>query len=114
MTPGSDERNWALFAHLSGFAGFLVPLGNVIAPLVIWLLKKNDMPFVADQAREALNFQITVLIAAVISGLLTMILIGFVLLFLLGVYWLVMIIIATVRASEGKTFRYPFTLRLVK
>src|SRR5262245_54589856 len=66
--PSKDERTWAMASHLSTLAGYLVvPFGNIIAPLVIWLIKKDTMPFVDDQAKEALNFQITLSIVAVVG-----------------------------------------------
>lgn len=117
--PPQEERQWAMFAHLSALAGGLLTSaiggwGFFLGPLVIWLVKKDTMPFVADQAKESLNFNITVLIAAIVSGLLTLILIGFVLLVVIGIGWLVLTIIAGLKANEGVGYRYPFTLRLIK
>ncbi|WP_246193419.1 DUF4870 domain-containing protein [Pseudoxanthomonas suwonensis] len=103
-----------MFAHLSTFIGLIIPFGTLLGPLVVWLIKKDTMPFVNDQGKEALNFNITVLIAIVVSGLLTIILIGFLLLFAVGLAWLVLSIIAAIKANEGVAYRYPFTLRLVK
>ena len=112
-TPSAEERQWAMFAHLSALVGVIIPLGSIIGPLVIWLIKKDTMPFVNDQGKEALNFNITVGIAAVVSWILCFILIGFLLLAVLAIGWLVFVIIATIKANEGTTYRYPFTLRLV-
>ncbi|MEI7036396.1 DUF4870 domain-containing protein [Fulvimonas yonginensis] len=117
--PTHEERQWALFAHLSALLGGLVTstflgLGCLIGPLIIWLLKKDSLPFVDDQAKEALNFNITVAIAAMVCGVLMFVLIGFVLLPLLGLAWLVFVIIASIKANEGERYRYPFTLRLIK
>ena len=117
--PSHEERQWALFAHLSALLGGLLTstflgLGCLLGPLIIWLVKRETMPFVDDQAKEALNFNITVAIAAVVCGLLMFVLIGFVLLPLLGLAWLVFIIIAAIKANEGERYRYPFTLRLIK
>jgi uncharacterized Tic20 family protein len=111
--PSAEERQWAMFAHLSALVGVIIPLGSIIGPLVIWLIKKDTMPFVNDQGKEALNFNITVGIAAVVSWILCFILIGFLLLAVLAVGWVVFVIIATIKANEGTTYRYPFTLRLV-
>jgi uncharacterized protein len=108
-----DERTWAMIAHLSAFVGVVIPLGNIIAPLVIWLVKRDQSPFVADHAKEALNFNITVGIAAIVCTVLVIVLIGFVLWIALAIYWLVMTIVAAIKANEGLTYRYPFTLRLV-
>lgn len=111
--PDKDARLWGMLCHLTAFAGFIVPFGSIIAPLVIWLIKKNDIPFVDDQGKESINFQITVLIAAIICGILMFIGIGFLLLFALAIYAIIMVIIASIKANEGTAYRYPYTLRLI-
>ncbi len=111
--PSAEERQWAMFAHLSALFGLVIPLGSIIGPLVIWLIKKDTMPFVNDQGKEALNFNITVAIAAIVCWILVFILIGFLLLPAVLIAWLVFVIIATIKSNEGTTYRYPFTLRLV-
>jgi uncharacterized Tic20 family protein len=111
-----------MFAHLSALLGlFTGGVGCVIGPLVIWLIKKETMPFVDDQGKEALNFNITVaasaLILTVVGTILLVILVGFLFyfaVFLLGIYWLVMTVIAAIKANEGVSYRYPFTVRLIK
>jgi uncharacterized protein len=113
--PSPTERNWAVAAHVSGFvAAFFFVVGAVLAPLIIWLVKKDELPFVADQAREALNFQITVLLSGFVCWLLVLVLIGIPLLFALFVFDLVFCILAAIKASEGVAYRYPFTLRLIR
>ncbi len=112
--PSAEARQWALFAHLSALAGILIPFGNILGPLIIWQIKKAEMPFVDDQGKEALNFQITVAIAMIVSMILMVILIGVVLMFLVGIAALAFTIIAAIKANEGQYYRYPFTLRLVK
>ena len=111
--PSAEERNWALFAHLSAFAGCLIPFGAILGPLVIWLVKKDQMPFVNDQGREALNFQITMAIAMVVSAILILILIGLVLIWAVVVFDVVFTVIAAVKASNGERFRYPVSIRLI-
>jgi uncharacterized Tic20 family protein len=111
--PSTEERQWAMFAHLSALVGVIIPLGSIIGPLVIWLIKKDTMPFVNDQGKEALNFNITVAIAAIVGWILCFILIGFLVLAVVFVAWLVLAIIGTIKANEGTAYRYPFTLRLV-
>jgi uncharacterized protein len=111
--PSAEERQWAMFAHLSALAGLVMPFGSIIGPLVIWLIKKDTMPFVNDQGKEALNFNITVAIAAVVCGLLCIVLIGFLLLPVLVILWLVFVIVGTIKANEGTLYRYPFALRLI-
>jgi uncharacterized Tic20 family protein len=112
--PSAEEKQWAMFAHLSALVGFLIPFGSVLGPLIIWQIKKNEMPFVDDQGKEALNFQITVLIAVIACLVLSVIVIGFLLLPIVGIAALVLTIMAGIKANNGETYRYPFTLRLVK
>ena len=112
--PTAEDKQWGLFAHLSSLAGLIIPFGNILGPLIIWQVKKDSLPFAADQGKEALNFNITIAIAAIICGLLTLVLIGFLLLPLVGLAWLVFTIIAAVKANNGEAYRYPFTLRLIK
>ncbi len=111
--PSAEERQWAMFAHLSALAGLVIPFGSILGPLVIWLIKKDTMPFVNDQGKEALNFNITAAIAAIVSWVLIFVLIGFLLLPALVIAWLVFVILGTIKANEGTAYRYPFTLRLV-
>ena len=103
----SDQRTLAMLAHLLGI--FTGP----VAALVIWLVKREEGGFVEDQAKEALNFQITVLILSVISAVLVLVLIGFLLLLAVWVGSLVFAIIGAMKAYEGQRYRYPLTLRLV-
>ncbi|MGW8127779.1 MAG: DUF4870 domain-containing protein [Stenotrophomonas sp.] len=110
----AEEKQWGMFAHLASLAGIVIPLGNLLGPLIVWLVKKDTMPFVADQGKEALNFNITVFIAAFVSGILTLVLIGFLLLIVVGIAWLVLTILAALAANKGEAYRYPFTLRLIK
>lgn len=110
----SEQRQWGMFAHLAALAGFVIPFGNLIGPLVIWQIKKNEMPFVDDQGKESLNFQITVAIALIVCVLLMVIVIGALLLPIVGIGALIFTIIGAVRANAGEHYRYPFTLRLIK
>ena len=126
VTARPEERQWAMFAHLSVLIGGLVTsgwagsVGFFIGPLVIWLMKKDTMPFVNDQAKEALNFAITVSIACVVLVMLTILSLGIgalltiPLMMAIGIAALVLVIIAAIKANEGVAYRYPFALRLVK
>jgi len=126
MDLSSDERNWAMAAHLCGLLWLLggpglifLPFGSlvlltILGPLIIWRTKGQTMPFVAEQAKESLNFQITVFLLGLVFAVLAMVLIGFLFLWLLGVANLVLVIIAAIQTSGGKPYRYPFCLRLVK
>jgi uncharacterized Tic20 family protein len=114
-----QSRQWALFAHLSAFAGLLIGL-NFLGPLIIYLVKKNEDPFVADHAREALNFNLSVFIyllgGGILAVVLTLILIGILLfpvLFAIVIAWIVLTIMAAVKANGGETYRYPLTIRFV-
>lgn len=110
----SEIKNWSMACHLSALVGFFIPLGALIGPLVVWLMKRDQIVEVAEQGRDSLNFQLTMLIAYVVSFILVFIGIGLLLLPLVGLFSLVMIIIATVKASEGKRFTYPLSLQLIK
>lgn len=112
--PTADERQWGLIAHLSALVGFIIPFGNIIGPLIVWQIKKAEMPFVDDQGKEALNFQITVAIAVLVCVLLFVIFIGVLLLPLVALVALVLTVVAAVKANGGEYYRYPMTLRLVK
>jgi uncharacterized Tic20 family protein len=108
-----EERQWAMFAHIGTFSSMFVPLGNIIAPIVIWQLKKNESPFVVEQAKESLNFQITLMIYAVISFLLVFIVIGFFFIFALVIFGLIIVIVAGVKANDGEHYRYPMSIRFI-
>jgi uncharacterized Tic20 family protein len=112
--PTQDERTWGMVAHLSALGFFILPFGNIIGPLVVWLAKRDHSAFVGLHAKEALNFNITVLIGALVCGVLFLFSIGILFGAVLFVFWLVLTIIAALKANEGATYRYPFTVRLVK
>ncbi|MFA5007918.1 MAG: DUF4870 domain-containing protein [Candidatus Omnitrophota bacterium] len=110
-----DERMWAMLCHLTGLASFIgVPLGNVIAPLVIWLIKKEEFPFVAEQGKESLNFQISMTIYAIVSGILCMVFIGFILLAAIAITDLILVINAAVKANKGEGYKYPLAIKFIK
>lgn len=112
-------RDWAMVAHLSALVGLLGNgIGFVLGPLVVWLWKRDDDEFIKEQALEALNFQITMLLAAIAAVLLMLtvvgIVVGVLLIILVGVLMVVMPIVAAVQAKKGMHYRYPWSLRLVK
>ena len=109
-----DEKTWAMLCHLSALAGLVIPVGNIVAPLVVWLIKKDEMPLVDDQGKEALNFQLTIMFAMIAAGILTFLCIGALLMPVIMVLDLVFSIIACVKASNGEDYRYPLCIRLVK
>ena len=109
--PSSEERLWAAAAHAAGIASSAIfPVG---VALVIYLAKREQSAFVADQAREALNFQLTIVLLTLLSAATVFCLIGFVLLPIVGITSLVFALIAAIRAHDGLYYRYPFALRLI-
>lgn len=114
QTASSQARTWEMLCHLTALAGFIIPFGNLLGPLVIWLIKKNEIPSVDAHGKESLNFQISILIYAIISGILVLVLIGFVLLCAVGLMSLICVIIASVKASNGVPYRYPLTIRFLQ
>jgi uncharacterized protein len=108
LTPNNDEKNIATITHLGGTVFSFIP------SLIVWLLKKDESEFLADQAKEALNFQITIALAMFIATyILGWILIGFALIPLILLLNVIFCIIAAVATSKGETYRYPLCLRLI-
>lgn len=108
MTDASaNDKNLAVLTHLGGIFFSFVP------GLIVWLLKKDDNPFLGEQAREALNFQITVLIGYLLAWVLAFVLVGFLLVPVIYVANLVLCLIAAVRTSKGESYQYPLSLRLI-
>ena len=107
----SEAKSWAVLCHLSALSGLLTGgLGFLVGPLVIWLVKRNDHPFIDDQGKESLNFQISLLIYIL---LLSCTIIGIPIALVLIVADIVLTIVAAVRASNGMVYRYPLTIRLI-
>ena len=121
-SPESQARMWNMLCHLSALSVFIgIPFGNIIGPLIIWQIKKNEFPSVDVHGKAALNFQITVTIAAVVSGAAAFVLsffcVGYLLIpivLLIGLAGLVFAIIAGIKANNGEEFKYPFSLELIK
>jgi len=112
-----DARMWAMICHLGGLGGLIpvVPvIGCIIAPLIIWQVKKDEDPFIDEQGKEAVNFQISILIYALVSGLLCFACVGFVLLPAVYIFDLIFLLIAAVKANDGHHYRYPLTIRFIK
>lgn len=110
-TSGS-VRNWGMVAHLSAFLVFVVPI-PVLGPLLVWLLKREDHPFIEAHAKEAVNFNLSMLIYGIIATLLILVAIGVLLLPIVAIAWIVLVVIAGVKAANGEDYRYPFTIRFV-
>jgi uncharacterized Tic20 family protein len=112
----NEEKNWAMLCHLSALLGFvLVPSANVWAPLIIWLLKKNDSPFVDEQGKESLNFHISwwiyIFIAGAMAATIILIPLAAILAGLIYLLGLIYTVVAAIAASNGQHYRYPFTIR---
>ena len=104
-----------MLCHASALAGFFVPwAGHILGPLIVWLAKRGDSAEIDEHGKESLNFQISMLIYNLIAGVLCLVLIGFVILGILHILNLVLVIVASIQASEGKLYRYPITIRLIK
>jgi uncharacterized Tic20 family protein len=112
--PPADAKNWAMGTHLAALSGMFIPFANVIGPLVVWLIKKDESPLVDREGKESLNFQISMTIYLCVSALLVIVLIGLPLLFVIALLDLIFTIIAAVKTSNGEQYRYPLTIRFLK
>ena len=112
MLAPEQERTWAGAAHWGCFLAAFVALA-LLAPLIIMLVKGNESPFVRRHAVESLNFQISMLIYGLVSAILILVIVGIFMLVALAIMWLVCVIIASVKASNGEDYRYPMTIRFV-
>src|SRR5206468_9941875 len=114
-TSSSNVRLWNVLCHATALAGFFVPwAGHILGPLIVWLAKRGDSAEIDAHGKESLNFQISMLIYNLIAGILCLVLIGFVILGILHLLNLVLVIVASIQASEGKFYRYPLAIRLIK
>jgi len=120
-SPESQARTWNMLCHLSALAGFIIPFGNILGPLLVWQIKKNEIPSTNVHGKAALNFQITVVIALLagmaVAILLSFFCVGFLLIpvvMLIGLAGLIFAIIAGIKANNGEDYKYPFSLELVK
>ncbi|MFT6310117.1 MAG: putative Tic20 family protein [Porticoccus sp.] len=112
-SPDSEERNWAVLCHLSSLLAMITLGAGIIAPTVLWLIKKDESEFINEQGKEALNFSITVLLAWIVCIPFTFIIIGFAMMGIVLITWFIFAIIAALTASRGENYRYPFSLRLI-
>jgi uncharacterized protein len=113
-TTALSMRTWCVLAHALALFGFFLPwAGHVIGPLIVWLAKRSDSPEIEAHARESLNFQLSMLIYNIVAALLCLVLIGFVILAILHILNVILVIVASIRASDDKLYRYPFTIRLI-
>ncbi len=109
------EKTWGMLTHLLGLSIFVgIPFGNVVGPLIIYMIKKDEYEFVREQGREVLNFQITWSLIFIISAILIVLGIGILMLIAFGIAWLVLVIVGAVTASNGNSYHYPFTINFLK
>lgn len=108
-----DESSFGMFLHLSPLLGYAIPIpaANIVCPLVLWLIKKDESPFIDNQGKEALNFQITVTLALIVSALLIIVLIGIAFLPIVVVVQIYYCVLAAMSAKDGQPYRYPVTIR---
>lgn len=114
IVEDKDERMWGMICHLSALAGFVIPFGNIIGPLIVYSMKKDEYSFVADQGKESLNFQISVLIYLLISLVTIVLLVGIMFLIIIPLISLILTVVASVRANDGEYYRYPLCIRFIK
>jgi uncharacterized Tic20 family protein len=110
----TPDNSLAVVMHLLGFAGFVFPLGNLLAPLILWLVKRVESPELDRVGKEVLNFQISYSIYIMVAGGLCFFCVGFVVLPVVLVAWIVFMIIAAVKTSNGESYSYPLSLRLIQ
>ncbi len=110
-----NARTWSAFCHASALLGVFIHFpGHLLAPLIIWLLKRDESPEINAHGKEAINFQLSMLLYNIIAGVFCLILIGFVFLAILWVLNAIFVIIAAIQASDGKFYRYPMTIRFLQ
>ncbi|MFC7020853.1 MULTISPECIES: DUF4870 domain-containing protein [Haloarcula] len=108
-----DEQTWAVILHASAFTGLVVPFGNVLGPLLVWLIKKDESAFIDESGKAALNFQLTWTMLMLVALLTLLVGIGFLLVPVVAVAWIVIVVLATVRASDREVYDYPLTVDLI-
>lgn len=109
-----SERNWAMLCHLSTFAGYFFPFGGILGPLICWLSKKDESQWVDFNGKQALNFQLSILLYMVLAIPLVFIIVGIPILVFLGFLEVICVVIASVKASKGEEFRYPLNIPFIQ
>jgi len=112
---GKDERMWGMACHLSGAAILTcIPFANVLGPFIVWMLKRETYPFVDEEGKEAVNFQLTMFIGMVVGYVLTLVFIAWLILLAVVVVDLIFVLIASMKANEGESYRYPLSFRFIQ
>ena len=115
LTSADQEtRQWAMFLHLSLLAGFVVPFAGLVVPIIIWQLKKNELPGLDPHGKVVANWLVSALIYGVVAGILCLVLIGLPLLALLGLLAVVFPIIGAIKANNGELWAYPLSIQIFK
>ena len=114
QTTSTSERDLGALTHLLSFAGFAIPFGSIVGPLVVWLMKKDESEFLDQTGRAVLNFQISYVIWSFAAFLLCFLLIGFPMLFILPMLNVIFTIIGAVKARDGIVWNYPMTIQFLK
>lgn len=109
-----SEKNWAMFCHLSAFAGFFFPFGGIIGPLICWLSKKDESLWVDQNGKASLNFQLSLLLYIVLAIPLCFIIVGIPIVIFIGFLKVICIIIGSVKAAKGEEFRYPLSIPFIQ
>jgi len=108
-----EERNWAMFCHLGGLAYF-IPFGNIIVPLILWSMRKDESELVNREGKKALNFQISFTLYMLIAGFLIFVLVGILFLVILGLLQLIFVILAVIKTLNDEEFEYPMTIKFIQ
>jgi uncharacterized protein len=110
----SEEQTFSMLCHLSALAGYVIPFGNIIGPLIIWLIKREQYPEVDRQGKDSLNFQISMALWVIVSAILILLVIGIFALIALGILNLILIIVASVKSNNGERFKYPLSIEFIR
>jgi len=113
FTTPSDEKNWAMFCHLSSFAGLIIPFGNVVGPLILWSVKKDYSELVNREGKKSINFQISMSIYIFVSAILVFVGIGILLLIGLALLNLIFVVLAVVKTLNGEDYQYPLSIKFI-
>jgi uncharacterized Tic20 family protein len=113
--PVRKNTTWGMLCHLTSLAAYIgIPFGHILGPLIVWLIKKDEDPFVDDQGKESLNFQISMTLYILIAALFIVVLIGILMIIALVILHIVLVVIASIRSYKGERYRYPLTIRFIK
>lgn len=109
----SDAQTWGVIVHAAAFTGFIIPFGNILGPLLVWAIKKDESQFIDENGKQAVNFQITWTLLLIAAALSIAIVIGIVLFPLLLIAWFILVLIAIFRASGNNVYDYPLTIDVI-